>query len=189
MSALTKKGQTNWNYHTFSLVLDNVDFDADDFEDRFFEAGCDDALIAVIKETVILDFDREEKNLIHAIATAIRDVQSTGAQVIRVEPDPLVSVSDIAERIDASRQAVSLWTLGKRGPGKFPAPVVRVNSDTPLWDWTSVARWLYINDKLSNPRVIVEAAIVNYANNAIAYAGTAKPSQYAPLTEFTNLQS
>tara|TARA_B100000315_G_scaffold151835_1_gene140635 strand:- start:4642 stop:5202 length:561 start_codon:yes stop_codon:yes gene_type:complete len=176
------------NSHSFSLVLDGVDIEADDFEDCFFEAGCDDALIAVIKETVILDFDRAAKNLIHAIASAVKDVQSTGARVIRVEPDPLVSVSDIAERIDASRQAVSLWTLGKRGPGKFPAPVVRVNSDTPLWDWTGVARWLYINDKLDDPGMIVKAAIVSYANNAIAYAGSTKPNQFAPLAEFANLQ-
>jgi len=175
------------NSHSFSLVLDGVDIEADDFEDRFFEAGCDDALVAIIKGTVILDFDRAAKNLIHAIATAVRDVQATGARVVRVEPDPLVSVSDIAERIDASRQAVSLWTLGKRGPGKFPAPVVRVNSDTPLWDWTGVARWLYLNDKLDDPRIIVEAAIVSYANNAIAYSGNINPSQFAPLADFANL--
>ena len=104
-----------------------------------------------------------------------------------MEPDTFVSISDIAERINASRQAVSLWTLGKRGPGEFPAPVVRVNSDTPLWDWTSVARWLYVNDKLDDPSLIIEAAIVSYANNAITYAGNNKSNQFTPLSDFANL--
>ena len=173
--------------YSFSLVLEGVDINAADFEDRFFETGCDDALIAVIKGTVILDFDREAKNLIHAIAIAVRDVHVTGVRVTWLESDPLVSIFDIAERIDVSRQAVSLWTLGKRGPGEFPAPVGRINSDTPLWDWTSVARWLYVNDKLDDPSLIIEAAIVSYANNAITYAGNNKSNQFAPLSDFANL--
>ncbi len=98
-----------------------------------------------------------------------------------------MSISDIVERIDASRQAVSLWTLGKRGPGEFPEPVVRVNSYTPLWDWTSVAIWFYINDKLDDPSLIIEVAIVSYANNAITYAGNNKSNRFAPLSDFANL--
>lgn len=170
--------------YSFSLVLGNVDTHASGFEDRFFEAGCDDALITVVRGSVILDFDRPAKNLLHAIASALRDATSTGARVIRVTPEPMVSISDIADRIKASRQAVSLWALGKRGPGGFPAPTARINSDMPLWEWLSVARWLFLNEKLEDPRCIVEAALISYANNAIAFASSPNARRYQPLAGY-----
>jgi hypothetical protein len=72
----------------FSIVAEGVDPAADDFEDRFFEAGCDDALISVVRGSVILGFSREAKNFAHALLSAIRDVRAAGAKVVRVEPEP-----------------------------------------------------------------------------------------------------
>jgi hypothetical protein len=173
--------------HSFSLILDNVETTAANFEDRFFEAGCNDALISIVKGCVTLDFDREAKNLLHAIASAIRDVSTIGARVLRITPDPMVSISDIAERAETTRQAVSLWALGKRGPGDFPAPIARVDSDMPLWDWSSVARWLYVHEKLEDPSLIVEASLISYANDAITFAASSSAKKYQPLAAHANL--
>jgi len=67
----------------FSLVVSSIDWDDDGFEYALFEAGCDDALVSFDKGFVVLDFTRQENNLAHAVATAIKDVESTGAKVVR----------------------------------------------------------------------------------------------------------
>ena len=69
------------------------------------------------------------------------------------KPDYLVSLSDIAERCDLSRSAVSLFTKGERREG-FPPPVARVTTDSPLWDWVHVARWMYRNRRVSLEAVV-----------------------------------
>src|SRR5262245_16595195 len=43
----------------FTIVASGLDPDTDGFEDRFFEAGCDDATIVVKRGAIILEFARE----------------------------------------------------------------------------------------------------------------------------------
>ncbi len=148
----------------FAIVADGVDFNDPAFEDRFFEAGCSDALITIIKGSAVLEFTREAKNFAHAIASAIRDVHRAGARVRRVEPDSYVSISDIAERAGLTRQSISLLVSGARGPGDFPPPKLRVTSDSPLWDWLTVARWLHRNQKLPNRDALVFASLARELN-------------------------
>src|SRR6266699_2203160 len=126
----------------FTIIASGLDHDAPDFADRFFEAGCDDATIGFVKGRIVLEFEREARNFTHALTTAIQNVRDAGAIVEHIEPDFLVSISDIAERSNMSRAAVSLFAKGKRGEA-FPAPVARVSTDSPLWDWVQVARWMY----------------------------------------------
>lgn len=149
----------------FSIIASGLDPSADDFEQRFYDAGCDDALIAFQKGHIIVDFAREAETLAEALASAVENVVAAGAEVERVEPDPLVSLSDIAARSDLTRAAVSLYAKGERGR-HFPPPVARVTSDTSLWDWATVARWLCSNNKLALDQVI-EAEVVKEANKAI----------------------
>jgi len=150
----------------FSLIASGLDPEAEGFADRFFEAGCDDATISFQKGHIILDFAREAECLDEAIASAIGSVAKTGANVDRVEPDPLVSLSDIAARTGMTRSAMTHYAKGERAK-EFPAPIVKVTSPTPLWDWATVARWMYENDKVEKA-VALEAEIVKYANTAIA---------------------
>lgn len=126
---------------SFTLIVSGFDHAADGFEDALFEAGCDDATVSVQRGLLVLDFQREAAGLAGAIKSAIADVRRAGGDVIHVEPDNLVSTSDIAARTAMTRQAVHNWVTGKRGDG-FPLPVARVISDHPLWDWASVADWL-----------------------------------------------
>ena len=151
--------------HSFTIIASGLDPNARDFEDRFFEAGCDDATITFQKGAIILEFDREAKNLSHALMSAISDVQAAGARVEHVEPDHLVSLTDIAVRAGVTRAAASLYAKGLRGKD-FPAPVARVTTDSALWDWVQVARWLFRHRRLSMEDVL-RARLVRAANASV----------------------
>ena len=149
----------------FSIIASGLNPQADDFEQRFYDAGCDDALIAFQKGHIIVDFAREASSVSAAIASAVENVRAAGATVDRVEPDPLVSLADIAARTHMSRAAMTQYSKGQRGQN-FPSPVAKVTSDSPLWDWSSVAKWLYQHKKISREEAI-EAVAVRAANTAI----------------------
>lgn len=149
----------------FAIIASGLDPEADDVFDRFFDAGCDDATIAFQKGHFIVDFAREAATLEDAIASAIRDVTKAGAKVERIEPDPLVSLSDMAARAGLTRAALTNYFKGHRAEA-FPPPVARVTTESPLWDWATVARWMYAHKKLSREEAVA-AEIVRAANEAI----------------------
>lgn len=152
--------------HQFTLVLDGVDENTPDLEDFLFEAGCDDALINYKNGTVYLDFDRVGEDLEQSIISAINNVESTelGATIISVAPEHLVSLSDIAERVSMTRQAISLFMLGERGAGSFPKPVLKIANKSPLWRWSAVAEWFYQQGKITNHDIIDNANVVEDIN-------------------------
>lgn len=150
----------------FSVIASGLDPSADDFETRFYESGCDDALVSFQKGRIIIDFAREAKTLAEAVASALENVAAVGAHIDRLEPDPLVSLSDIAKRAHMTRAAITNYHKGHRAEA-FPAPVARVTSRSPLWDWASVARWLVCYNKLPHD-IAIEAETVRQANCAVA---------------------
>lgn len=166
--------------HEFTIVASGLNAEAGDFEDRLFEAGCDDATIALQKGAIILEFNRKAVSFPEAVASACRDVVSAGATVERVEPDHLVSLSDIADRAGLTRQAAALYSVGERGVG-FPHPIARVTSKTPLWDWSEVAEWLHAHGRLDQCAV-QEARVVRAANLALGHRH-ALPSDFAARLE------
>lgn len=70
--------------HSFTIIASGLDPNARDFEDRFFEAGCDDATIAFRDGVIVLEFEREAETEGQALASAIADVQAAGACVEHV---------------------------------------------------------------------------------------------------------
>jgi len=151
--------------YEFSIIASGLDPTAEDFESQFYDAGCDDALVAFQKGHIIVDFAREAESLDAAIASAIEAVNKVGAKVDRVEPDPLVSLADMSARTGMTRAALTHYSKGDRAKD-FPAPVAKVTSPTPLWDWATVARWMYQNKKLDRDTAL-DAKIVKEANEAI----------------------
>lgn len=63
------------------------------------------------------------------------------ATPIRAELE-LVAVPDIAAQVGLNREAVRLWTTGKRGPGGFPMPVDVVGDRIKVWTASDVHDWL-----------------------------------------------
>jgi predicted DNA-binding transcriptional regulator AlpA len=148
--------------HEFTVIASGFDAGDDDFINRLFEAGCDDATIAFQNGVTILSFDREAVTFSRAIISALEAVTGAGGRVERVEPDHLVSAAEIADRSGMSRAAVSLYHKGERGED-FPAPKIRVTSSSPLWDWQEVAEWLYRQGKIDEDE-LVRARVVKEAN-------------------------
>lgn len=139
--------------HDFSFIVSGVDPHAQDFEDRFFEAGCDDATLVLTHGLIAVCFAREADDYSHAVVSAYADILKTGAKVERFEPDFLVSQSDIARRAGLSRAAISLYVAGDRG-SDFPKPHARVTTSSPLWDWVEVSSWLHQQDVVSVEEVV-----------------------------------
>lgn len=152
--------------YEFSIVASGLDPQADAFEAQFYGNGCDDALVSFQKGHIIIDFAREAPSVDQAISSAIENVLGVGATVDRIEPDPLVGLSEISERVGVSRAAVSLYAKGDRGSG-FPAPVAKVTDDRPLWLWLTVAKWFHSRNQLPE-EALIEALVINEANDAIA---------------------
>jgi len=115
--------------YEFSIIASGLDPRTEDFETRFYDAGCDDATISFQKGHIIVDFSREADSIAAAITSALESVQKAGAHVDRVEPDPLVSLSDIATRTGLTRAAITQYSKGQRGEN-FPSPIARVTSET-----------------------------------------------------------
>lgn len=160
--------------HCLTIIASGLDTSNLDYADQFFEAGCDDSTVSLQKGLFVLEFDREASSFEEALVSAVRDVKRAGATIERVEPDHLVSAADIASRIGETRQAVSLYASGQRGEG-FPAPIARVTTNSPLWDWPEVANWMVKHDKMSE-EAAAEAFVIRDMNHAILNA-------HSPATE------
>ncbi|MBV8399037.1 MAG: hypothetical protein JOZ58_15995 [Acetobacteraceae bacterium] len=73
--------------HAFTLHVAGTDLKGD-YEDRLFEAGCDDALVAVLDGTLYLDFDRDAPTFDAAVESAKQDVGRAGGRVLEVTLPP-----------------------------------------------------------------------------------------------------
>lgn len=80
---------------------------------------------------------------VESLAECIRSVDRT-AEPMHVELS-LMAVSDIAELLGVNRETVRLWTVGKRGPGNFPAALDTVGDRVRVWSAHDVHRWLSEN--------------------------------------------
>ena len=64
--------------YSFTLELSGIDELTDDLANALFEAGCDDATLAMAGGRVFLDFDREADSISDAIVSAINAVEARG---------------------------------------------------------------------------------------------------------------
>lgn len=153
--------------HSFTLFLTGPDVLDDEHMDALYDAGCDDALFGERDGAQYAAFDREARTFSEALASAIHDVTSAlpGLQVVRIEPDQLVTLSAIAERSGRTRESIRLLSTGERGPGGFPAPVAYADHKTRLWHWPDVVDWLTEHNK-ARIEVDAEAADLVAALNA-----------------------
>jgi hypothetical protein len=162
------KRKTTKRDYEFALVLAGVTVLARKVEDALYEAGCDDATIAMRSGRLFLTFSRTASSLKDAILSAIRDVRKAriGAQLLRVDYRSLVTQSDIARNLGRSRQLIHQYMTGQRGPGGFPPPVCEVAEETALWRWCEVAQWLFQNDMIKE-EVLRDAEEVDAINSVL----------------------
>ncbi len=98
---------------------------------------------------IFLDFDREADSFQDAVVSAIAGVESSsiGARVIRIEPDELVTMAEIARRTQRSRESIRQLVTGQRGPGNFPPPIANISQKSPIWRWYEVRRWMALMER------------------------------------------
>ncbi len=161
--------------HAFTLVIAG-DLESAEALDALFEAGCDDATFGTVDQVGYGDFVREAPTLGEAVRSAIEQVESVpGLTALRVEPDDLVTMKEIAERMGRSRESVRLLIKGARGPGGFPPPVSHLKARSRLWRWSEVAAWA---EQLAQPfdhRAAVLVATINAALTLRANAARLAP--------------
>lgn len=159
--------------YNFTLVLRPRDLReeefvvSDDLLDQFFESGCDDAVFSHRGTELLAEFDREAASFSDAVMSAISqcELAAPNLWVMRVEPDDLVTASDIARRTHRSRQSVAQLVAGKRGPGSFPDSLGFIKGRTQVWRWSEVSLWFanHLNDPVSLDGAPQFAAAVNSA--------------------------
>lgn len=164
----TKPAQHCEREHDFALIVGGVPALTREVEDALFKAGCDDATLSIQYGLLYLEFGRSAESLQDAMLSAIQDVHKAGigAQVLRVDECNLVTASDIARRIDRSRQLVHQYMTGERGPGGFPPPECHLADHAPLWAWCAVSYWL-VQNNLLRPEESWNAEVVEAINRAL----------------------
>ncbi len=177
--------------YQFTLILKNVDEDTPNLEDSLYKAGCDDALINFRNGTVYLDFDRRGTSFKETILVAIRDVESSSVHAIvaNVAPENLVTISDIAKRLNKKRQVVSLWIKGERRKSiTFPKPIMKLSDCSPLWKWSEVSQWLYQNRIIDDKNIVNQAIFIEDLNASLEVRGVNKKLREELLKEIGTLK-
>jgi hypothetical protein len=142
--------------YEFTLIIDGA-LDDEESVNALLNAGCDDATFGASNGVGTGDFSRDAESLIDALVSAISAVESVpGLRVRRVEPDDLVTIPEIAERLHRTPESVRLLANGERGGGTFPPPVSHLRTRNRLWRWSDIAAWAEMMkpDELADARVI-----------------------------------
>lgn len=165
---LTSSWEIAMGMYEFTLILEGPDVLGDEAANALFEAGCGDATFGEVDGSQYADFTRRARSLARAIGSARRAIESAvpGARVIRVEPEDLVTATDIADRTGRTRESVRLLISGERGPGAFPPPVSHLRSRGRIWKWTDVARWFSTELGVKVPS-LEEADFISALNGAL----------------------
>ncbi len=129
--------------YNFTLIIEASDLLTENNLDALYSAGCDDATFGVRNGLYFGDFDRIAASFPIAVTSAIEQIESAvpAVHVRRVEPDDLVTASDIAGRTSRTRESIRLLAAGDRGPGGFPPPAFCLENGSRLWRWLDVATW------------------------------------------------
>ena len=127
----------------FSLVCFGIDDWTDEIVDHLHDK-IDDAAFGMSNGVLFAEFDREADSASEAISGAVDDLERMQPLITvdHVEPDELVTMADIADRLNVSREAVRLWVTGLRGPGDFPRPAHNALGRSRLWHWPEVLLWV-----------------------------------------------
>lgn len=101
-----------------------------------------------------------------ALNRLIDDLSCLSVQIIRIDPE-LVSISEIAERIEVSRESVRLWTVNKRRDG-FPLPYTSAGGSL-LWTWSDVFSWANAHSLISViENLPLPSSVIAVANGQLA---------------------
>ncbi len=121
--------------YEFTLVVDR---DPTGLAEQLFEVGQGD-YVPEGPNPPLVHVLQEAATLPAAITSAVHAIESTGLAAVGLKSDDLVSVREIAARLDRTYESVRLLACGHRGPGGFPIPLS--DGQWALYSWADVADW------------------------------------------------
>ena len=144
---------------TVKFNLEKSLANTDDFIERLYEGGFDDALIVVgNKGYFALNFIRDASSAYEAISTAIYDVKRVvpSATLIEAAPD-FVGLRDAAKILGYTQQHMTNLTL--ENDSKFPIPVYE--GAHSVWHLAEILIWLRENQTHSIDDTLLDIAQTN----------------------------
>ncbi|MFT9635650.1 hypothetical protein ACM0CO_25225 [Mycobacteroides abscessus subsp. abscessus] len=134
--------------------------------DRLAEYACtvDGFAAAVGGQLILTQFlaATDEPTYVAAAQQAARDATAAGFTITEFDYD-LVNTSDIADRINCSRQAIRQYIQGTRGPGGFPARFGHAGH-SDIWDWGSVNTWFRDFNGTGDPSYLPTRIVLDRLN-------------------------
>lgn len=154
------------NQYDFTLTfrLNNIEGNPEKYVEKLGANGCNDALIGIGKlGSISLNFNRESKSALQAVATAIQDVKKAIPDAILTEATPdFVGMSDIAVIYGATRQYIrKIVTSQSR---LFPEPVHEGNPS--LWHLADVLGWINTYEPARLDKELYELSKLNMQINS-----------------------
>lgn len=122
--------------YDFTLAVDR---DPTDYADALYELDEGDSVPEGGNGAGVVHVHRDADTLADAIIDAVHGIEAVCLTVTGVQSDDLVSLRDIAARLDRTYESVRLLATGRRGPGRFPTPLS--TGQWALYSWTEVAAW------------------------------------------------
>ena len=177
--------------HRFALQLAGLAEITDDQLNILYEAGCDDGTFAQQDGGWMVEFHREAATFAKAVASAISQIEGA-APALRVtrivlEEDSLVTASEIARRVELSREQIRLLANGESGSGDFPKPSAILAGGQRLWAWSEVAEWFaehrrkrFLSEGAAHSRIV---RAFNSALELRALSDQVAQEDRAPLAE------
>jgi len=128
--------------YEFHFVVDGIEVGDDEAVGTVHDTF--DGVLTRHRGRHFLDVSESGANAIdaaHRIVVRLRK-SLPDLRLLRTDPD-LVGVSDIAERVDRTRQNVQQWVNGERRQDKRPFPDPEgIAGRSPVWRWGDVNAWL-----------------------------------------------
>ncbi len=126
------------------LLFEAVDIDDEAVIDALADAGVltvEPIGHGLVSMSAVIEHD----NAVRAAVDFVADVALAVPQAKPIFANrDLVGVTDIAERVGVTREAVRHWSSGKRRAGRFPLPAGSPGG-SKVWEWSAVHAWLRQN--------------------------------------------
>lgn len=153
----------------FSATVAGLDLDDLNILDALFT----DEFVLVPSEVdgvVSLDVEIDAPSGESALQKLVHHLKSIqGVHLVRIDLD-LVNVSEIATRLELSREAVRLLSVGARGGGDFPQHRHIVGTQK-VWAWADVHAWALVHGRLPEGEPApLDAACVDWFNGQLVPA-------------------
>lgn len=151
--------------YAVTVVVDGFDLDSE-FHNMGLDCLSYEATASRTSGVTYIDAEIPAQSAVDAVQQLIADLKSINVVVVRIDPG-LVSISEIAERFDVSRETVRLWANGQRRSG-FPAPYTAVAASS-LWSWSDVAAWAESEGLEHDEASPVPFDVIEALNGALAH--------------------